>query len=159
MQKTTETSIGQNNFNQTGQKENFTNEVTRQFHDLVNAERQSKGLQPLAYNTDGLQTAANIRTEEIISSFSHTRPNGQKFNTASGFESMGTTTGENIQQTYVKEGATASDLAQELFNNWKNSPGHYKNMMSDKYTKQSIGLKFVDNGQYVEVYSSQNFSN
>lgn len=137
----------------------FQEEIAKEFHKLVNQERQAQGVGSLAYSSTGLQTAANTRTQEIISNFSHTRPNGQKFSTAEGFDQAATIRGENIQQTYAFEGATAAEIAQDLFTNWKNSPAHYDNIINKDFKNQSIGLEFVDNGSYIEIYSSQNFTN
>ena len=128
--------------------------ISKHFHDLVNQERTQQGLAPLAYQ-DSYQAAADNRTQEIIDSFSHTRPNGQAFNTANGFETTGSYVGENIQQTYASPGTSAEAIAQELFNNWKNSPGHYANMIDANYKGQSLGLEFIDNGDHTLIYSAQ----
>ncbi|MDK6233225.1 CAP domain-containing protein [Aerococcus sanguinicola] len=128
--------------------------ISKHFHDLVNQERTQQGLAPLAYQ-DSYQAAADNRTQEIIDSFSHTRPNGQAFNTANGFETTGSYVGENIQQTYASPGTSAEAIAQELFNNWKNSPGHYANMIDANYKSQSLGLEFIDNGDHTLIYSAQ----
>ncbi|MDK7050148.1 CAP domain-containing protein [Aerococcus sanguinicola] len=128
--------------------------ISKHFHDLVNQERTQQGLAPLAYQ-DSYQAAANNRTQEIIDCFSHTRPNGQAFHTANGFESAGSYVGENIQQTYASPGTSAEAIAQELFNNWKNSPGHYANMIDANYKGQSLGLEFIQNGDHTLIYSAQ----
>ncbi|AEA01602.1 SCP-like protein [Aerococcus sp. Group 1] len=128
--------------------------VVAHFHDLVNAERQSLGLNSLTYGS-AYQAASDIRTKEIIDSFSHTRPNGQAFNTASGFGAAGNYVGENIQQSYAKPGTSPQAIAQDLFDNWKASPGHYENMIDPGFNSQSLGLEFVQDGDYVLVYSAQ----
>ncbi|MDK6680039.1 CAP domain-containing protein [Aerococcus sp. UMB8608] len=128
--------------------------ISKHFHDLVNQERAQQGLAPLAYQ-DSYQLAADTRTQEIIDSFSHTRPNGQAFYTANGFEATGGYVGENIQQTYASPGTSPEAIAQELFNNWKNSPGHYANMIDANYKGQSLGLEFIDNGDHTLIYSAQ----
>lgn len=129
-------------------------EVVAHFHDLVNAERQSLGLTSLSYG-NAYQAASDIRTKEIIDVFSHTRPNGQAFNTASGFEGAGNYVGENIQQSYAKPGTSPQAIAQDLFDNWKASPGHYENMIDPGFNSQAIGLEFVKDGDYNLVYSAQ----
>ncbi|MHA6646449.1 CAP domain-containing protein [Aerococcus urinae] len=129
-------------------------EVVAHFHDLVNAERQSLGLTSLSYG-NAYQAASDIRTKEIIDVFSHTRPNGQAFNTASGFEGAGNYVGENIQQSYAKPGTSPQAIAQDLFDNWKASPGHYENMIDPGFNSQAIGLEFVKDGDYILVYSAQ----
>ena len=51
------------------QSEQFSLEIL----DLVNRERVSRGLAPLDISYE-LNDAANIRAEEIVENFSHTRP-------------------------------------------------------------------------------------
>ncbi|KAA9240048.1 MULTISPECIES: CAP domain-containing protein [Aerococcus] len=128
--------------------------VVAHFHDLVNAERQSLGLSSLSYG-NAYQAASDIRTKEIIDVFSHTRPNGQAFNTASGFEGAGNYVGENIQQSYAKPGTNPQAIAQGLFDNWKASPGHYENMIDPGFNSQALGLEFVKDGDDILVYSAQ----
>ncbi|MCY3047026.1 CAP domain-containing protein [Aerococcus urinae] len=128
--------------------------VVAHFHDLVNAERQSLGLSSLSYG-NAYQAASDIRTKEIIDVFSHTRPNGQAFNTASGFEGAGNYVGENIQQSYTQAGTSPQAIAQDLFDNWKASPGHYENMIDPGFNSQAVGLEFVQDGDYILVYSAQ----
>lgn len=49
--------------------------------DAVNAARRENGKDPLVYRWD-LQQAADIRAQEIITKFDHTRPNGEPFHSA-----------------------------------------------------------------------------
>ena len=57
-----------------------TNEGSQVFQ-LVNQRRKENGLAELTYRND-VQDAANIRANEIISTFSHTRPDGSSCFTA-----------------------------------------------------------------------------
>lgn len=102
---------------------------------LVNRERASKGIAPLKWDA-GLESSAVTRAAETSIMFSHIRPNGSDCFTAfpSGLYAMG----ENI--------ASGFSSAQATFNQWKNSPGHYANMMSTDFTH--IGISCFYGGAY-----------
>lgn len=52
----------------------------RQVVNLVNEERVKAGLLPLE-KTDDVSAAAAVRAQELVSSFSHTRPDGSAYRT------------------------------------------------------------------------------
>ena len=77
--------------------------------------------------------AAEIRAKEIVTSFSHTRPNGSSFATAlteSGVNFK--TAGENI--------AWGQKTPQEVMNVWMNSQGHRANILNTTFTEIGIGV-------------------
>ena len=102
---------------------------------LVNRERASKGIAPLKWDTE-LEGSAVTRAAETSIMFSHTRPNGSDCFTA--FPSGLYAAGENI--------AMGFSSAQDTFNQWKNSSGHYANMMSANFTH--IGISCFYGGAY-----------
>lgn len=94
---------------------------------LVNEERAKAGLSALTMDT-GLTAAGNVRAKEIVSSFSHTRPDGTSFSTAireQGVSFRGA--GENI--------AWGQKSPEEVMNAWMNSPGHRANILNERYTR------------------------
>ncbi len=98
-------------------------EYNRRVLELVNEERAAEGLAPLSYRSD-LQPYADIRAEEIIKSFSHTRPNGTSCFTVltdAGVHYRGL--GENIAYGY----RTPEDVVE----GWMNSSGHRANILGD----------------------------
>lgn len=104
---------------------------------LVNEERAKAGLSALTMDT-GLTAAGNVRAKEIVSSFSHTRPDGTSFSTAireQGVSFRGV--GENI--------AWGQKSPEEVMNAWMNSPGHRANILNEKYTR--IGVGHYQNGK------------
>ena len=109
---------------------------------LLNQLRQSKGLRPLAWNPNSaLQSAAQLRAQEIEQYFSHTRPDGSScFTVLKQYGLIYGHCGENIAYgTYLSaEGAT--DL-------WINSPGHYKNMINPDF--REVGLACYVSGENV----------
>ena len=102
---------------------------------LVNRERASKGIAPLKWDAD-LESSAVTRAAETSIMFSHLRPNGSDCFTA--FPDGLYAGGENI--------AMGFSSAQDTFNQWKNSSGHYANMMSPSFTH--IGISCFYGGAY-----------
>ena len=110
-------------------KEKYINEVLR----LVNEERAKEGLNPYKYYYDG-QIAADIRAEEIIKSFSHTRPDGRSAWTV--FEDNNIdfwSFGENIAWGYSSP--------EEVVKAWMNSEGHRENILSNNFEYMIVGVK------------------
>ena len=87
------------------------------------------GLAELTYRND-VQDAANIRANEIISTFSHTRPDGSSCFTAVTVNYYAI--GENI--------ASGQKNAEEVMNTWMNSPGHRANILSAQFTGMVVGV-------------------
>ena len=72
-------------------------------------------------------------------SFSHTRPNGSNCFSVLEFYSVDCfSSGENIAVGYPTPA--------EVVNGWKNSSGHYANMVSDKYNKLGVGMSKLQTG-------------
>ncbi|WP_281657540.1 CAP domain-containing protein [Collinsella stercoris] len=102
---------------------------------LVNRERASKGIAPLKWDAD-LESSAVTRAAETSIMFSHLRPNGSDCFTA--FPDGLYYAGENI--------AMGFSSVQDTFNQWKNSSGHYANMMNPNFTH--IGISCFYGGAY-----------
>lgn len=125
------------------------------FLKLVNKERAKKGTQELRIHS-ALDTAANIRSRELLKKFSHTRPDGQPYYSVlnpNQYTIHGT--GENIQYTSHLSGDFISkdDLFTGrddqivaaytiMFNNFKNSPDHYRNMTDKNFCDTGIGISY-----------------
>ena len=117
---------------------NNTSAFKQQVVDLVNAERAKVGLSALSTMPQA-EAAAQVRATEIISSFSHTRPNGTSCFTAldeQGAKYMAS--GENI--------AAGQATPADVMNSWMNSPGHKANILNPKFTK--IGIGYAEGGSY-----------
>lgn len=98
---------------------------------LVNAERAKQGLSALSKN-DGAVNVARVRAKEIVSSFSHTRPDGRScFTAASDLGVTYRTAGENIAYGY--------STPAQVVNGWMNSEGHRKNILSKSFSKIGVG--------------------
>ena len=114
--------------------------------DLVNQNRASAGLHALKLDAS-LCAAAQIRANEIVKSFSHTRPDGRKFSTVLTDNGIRfTAAGENI--------AWGQTSPSQVMNAWMNSDGHRANIMNSTYTKLGVGHVTVNGRQYwVQLFS------
>ncbi len=81
---------------------------------------------------------ASVRAVEMAYSgnFSHTRPNGGNIGNELGTRVWG----ENI--------ARGQKSADSVSKSWKNSAGHYSNMIAEKYTKIGVGHFELDGTHY-----------
>ena len=98
--------------------------------DYVNEERKRLGAQPLTLDAD-LQEAAMQRAAEQYVLYGHTRPDGSPSITVDATRKM---VGENAQMG----GQLLS--AYEIYNSWKNSPGHYRAMVNPSVKTAGIGV-------------------
>ncbi len=122
----------------------FANEVLK----LLNQERAKAGLGTLTTNAT-LQKAANKRAQEIVTSFSHTRPDGRtSFSVLDEYNISYRAAGENI--------AYGQKTPSEVMNAWMNSSGHRANILGSQFGKVGIGVYKGSNGLY---YWTQVFTN
>lgn len=102
----------------------------------TNKLRAEKGLPPLQYDAR-LSAYAQRRAEETARNFEHARQNGQSIWT--GLEGGGWR-GENL--------AAGNDTAVKTVLQWRNSEGHYKNIINQNFTKMGVGVVYVPNSKY-----------
>ena len=104
--------------------------------DRTNALRREKGVAALCVN-DRLMQAAQVRADEMATHtvYSHTRPDGRKFNTATDCPYMA----ENIHRIadWVLSDQT---LAERAVADWSASTTHNKNMVNPKLSEIGVGL-------------------
>ena len=96
----------------------------------MNEERKRLGAQPLVLDAD-LQEAAMQRAAEQYVLYGHTRPDGRPSITV---DPTGKMAGENAQMG----GQLLS--AYEIYNSWKNSPGHYRAMVNPSVKTAGVGV-------------------
>lgn len=129
--------------------------ITNGFLQLVNNERASKGAQPLTTNS-ALTAAAKIRSQELLTVLSHTRPDGSSFETVidvAAYPYSGVA--ENIQSTthlgnqvftgdevFVGKDDQIVSAYTVIFNNFKNSPDHYASMINNDFNETGIGITY-----------------
>ena len=92
---------------------------------LVNIERAKAGEKALTVDPD-LTAAANIRAKELVTLFSHTRPDGTLCFTVSN-----KVYGENIAMGYSSAG--------QVMDGWMSSKGHRGNILDSDYGSIGVG--------------------
>lgn len=107
---------------------------------LVNEQRAAQGLAALTWST-GLESCALVRSQEIVSKFSHTRPNGSDWYTVDSNLMWG----ENLAKGYSS--------AQDVVDAWMASPTHAANILDGEFTTCSIAI-YETNGK---LYFAQEF--
>jgi len=122
-------------------------EYQREVLRIVNEARAAEGL-PAFEGSELLNTAANVRAQEIYASFSHTRPDGSScFSIAEQMGISAMTMGENI----AAGSATPEGVVQQLLN----SPPHRANIMSSDFTAMGVG--YFETGDSYKYYWVQFF--
>ena len=111
-------------------------QLAQQVIDLVNQERAGQGLSALRVNTE-LMEGAQIRSREIVTKFSHERPNGEH-GYQLAFRAGFSTVGENIAYGYSS--------AEAVMEAWMNSSGHRANILGAGFTEIGVGCYRGSNG-------------
>ena len=100
--------------------------------ELINNERAANGLAPLKISSQ-MNDAALVRAGEIVTEFSHYRPNGTPCITA--VSDMG------ISYTAVAENIACGQTSpEEAVNSWMNSDGHRANILNSAYEFTGVGV-------------------
>lgn len=123
-----------------GQTTTSSSQYAQQVVNLVNAERAKEGLSPVSVDTK-VENAAQTRAQEIVTSFSHTRPNGTSFGTA--LKAAGVSynaCGENI--------AYGQKSPEAVMTAWMNSSGHRANIMNANFKYIGVGYYQVNGVNY-----------
>ena len=121
--------------------------------ELVNEARVKAGVGKLWYSAR-VNDVCKIRTDEITSYYSHTRPDGSRFSTA--FRDVGikyVKCGENIAY-----GLNMFDTPEEVFQAWMDSESHRENILSPDYECCAFGLSILKVGNDTYYYWSQEFA-
>ena len=122
----------------------------REVLNLVNEERTKNGLDALEWGVT-CEPAAAVRARELMSNYSHTRPDGSSWETACPLPESGGSSGENLMA------GNAAVSPQTVVAAWMNSPDHRANILSPNFTKLAVGFIFDPEAQY-KTYWSQFFS-
>ncbi|MCD7811837.1 MAG: CAP domain-containing protein [Ruminococcus sp.] len=107
---------------------------------LVNEARTEAGLKPV-YAVPVLNNASLVRTLECVDYFSHTRPDGTGFYTVlEEYQISCMGAAENI--------AAGNTTVEATFEQWKNSSGHWANIMNENYTHMGVGVCYQEGTVY-----------
>lgn len=110
-------------------------EKSKALFEMVNQVRIDNGLQPLEWD-DHLYITAAIRAEEATRHWSHTRPDGSKWSTASD---SGDLKGENLAKGYGIDDVTDA---------WMASPTHKENILREEFRIGAIAYYDKDGFEY-----------
>lgn len=117
----------------------------------INEYRAANGLSILTVDAT-VQAEAQLRAREMADSqcFSHTRPNGEKWQTAFG---------SNWNKTYSKLGedlARGQSSAERAVSAWKKSPGHNEVLLKSGVTRIGAGVAKGTDGKFYFVITVVN---
>lgn len=102
---------------------------------LVNQQRAAAGLAALTWNGT-LADSAKIRAQEVVVSWSHTRPDGSPWYTAGA----GLQYGENL--------AAGQSSAEQAVSEWMASEGHKANIMNSGFTQMGVACYYCGGMYY-----------
>lgn len=113
--------------------------------DLVNQQRTKAGLNALTMDQDLLRVAM-LRAAELSIYFSHNRPNGKEFTSAS----------KKIDAENVASGQANATKA---MNAWMNSTSHKAHILTDGFVSMGVGAVVVDGTTYwVQLFGSEDLT-
>ena len=98
---------------------------------LINNEREEGGYMPLRIDPE-LTRAAQIRVREIVRVFSHSRPNGQFFNSVITETAAFDRLGENIAMRQI--------TSRQVVREWMASPPHQANIMNNAWNVTGVAV-------------------
>ena len=142
--------------------ENSLNFAQTEMLKLINDFRLTNYSPKITYNPN-VQPGTDLRSEEIAKHFAHERPNGDTWLTAFTEEGLGSAYGENIvkiSKNQIKGAITEPEHMEELVNiffiEWKNSPGHRRNMLDPNFSAVTFSI-FADDTYYygVQTFTAQ----
>ena len=120
-------------------KVSFLRQNASRVIELINIERAKNGLTALT-ETAPLSAAASARAEELESSFSHTRPNGENnFTVFNEFNIVDTKRIENL--------GAGQSTPEQILEGWMNSEGHKRNIINQNLTKVGVGVHMDSSGR------------
>lgn len=117
---------------------------------LVNNIRANNNLTSLGWGST-CEDAADTRAREIMSFYSHTRPDGTSWATACPVPASGGKSGENL----AMGNAAVSPVTVVML--WMGSESHRENIMNADFTKMAVGFVYDPDSKY-KTYWSEEFS-
>lgn len=127
--------------------------------EYINQERSAPVTQSSA-----LLSSATLRAKEASQKWSHTRPNGKRWNTTltNIIDIQSVAHGENLAQTSIPIGESYSDetmiqISKLLHQGLVNSPTHYHVMTNENYKKVNIGINIVQKENHLTITIVQHF--
>ncbi|MDQ3187085.1 MAG: CAP domain-containing protein [Pseudomonadota bacterium] len=131
--------------------------------ELINAERAKVSAQPLAFDGDLNESAANHSAWMISTdTFSHTGTGGSspgdRMDSAGYVFSGSFAWAENIAWMSTRAPAGLQNEVEQLHTNLMNSSGHRANLLNANYSEIGVGLEVGQYGNYEGAFVTQNFA-
>lgn len=139
-------------------------------HERVNEARADQGLSPLSWGP-ALYDIASEHSETMArtGTYAHTI-NGSDHSdryAAAGYE-CNQRSAENINRVFAATEFTSEGVSYDFEGNetkigrgvvesWLDSPGHRRNLLDDRFSREGIGIAVAEDGSRVQVYATQNF--
>lgn len=139
--------------NNTVVSDKFMAQVEQAIFNKVNEERAKAGVSPLSYNST-MEKYARIKSQDMGDNnyFSHADLSGNYITSKMKADGVSYKAwGENI--AYIGGITDPTALANKFMENWMNSEGHRKNILSTNF--DSIGIGVYQSGN--RVYATQEF--
>ncbi|MCL4500352.1 MAG: CAP domain-containing protein [Deltaproteobacteria bacterium] len=111
--------------------------------EMTNQARLAKGLTPLIKDTELRQVARNFSNDMLVRRFfDHTTPDGVEFDDriTEQYHHRVFMMGENIWFSYGYHYPNLKRLAQEIVDDWLDSPGHRANLLDLEFTHIGVGV-------------------
>lgn len=139
--------------NNTVVSDKFMAQVEQAIFNKVNEERAKAGVSPLSYNST-MEKYARIKSQDMGDNnyFSHADLSGNYITSKMKADGVSYKAwGENI--AYIGGITDPTALANKFMENWMNSEGHRKNILSANFDSIGIGVYQIGN----RVYATQEF--
>ena len=138
-------------------------QIANKVHDLINKERQARGLSVLSLDVK-LSKIAHLHSIDMYNRnyFAHDTPDGldptdrAKKGGYSCAKWADGGIGENlwmVEQSSITFWNDPDHVANDAVNGWMDSPGHKKNILTKEYDREGIGVKVST----FSIYITQNF--
>lgn len=135
-------------------KSNNVSDLTNEMLGYVNEVRKQYGLSEV-YGLQSLDNVSAVRVKELLTSYSHSRPDGKSYSSAlddAGIEWYHCA--ENIGY-----GSPNMTTAKEIFDAWMNSPDHRANILNPKMKYMSVSKTSIDVDGQKKTFWEQIFFN
>jgi uncharacterized protein YkwD len=111
--------------------------------EMTNQARRAKGLPPFIQDAELTQVARAFSDDMLVRRFfDHTTPDGVSFDArlADRYRHRVRLMGENIWYASGYNVAKIQQVAQEIVDDWMNSPGHRDNILDPRFTHLGVGV-------------------
>lgn len=113
--------------------------------EIINRLREKEGSQPIRFNAT-LAKVSQIRAEELHTSFSHKRPNGESIGSLYrevGYRQPGEDLGGSAEAAHKSSGRVSLPFT---IYSWMNSPAHYELIVEQGNPRVAYGLAYYTSG-------------